>query len=182
MKLPKRLLLVLAAVAALAAPATPAAAAVWKHKGVNVTKHVEIGLAGAEILVHKSSGGAIQCEVAATLTTTGGSTGKITQYSLFGCFGTGAFAKCVPLATESKGLPWTVDVNATDLTITSMRIRRTFVGTCPVSEVDITMNPTVTLPTPTAIYEMEFVAPGTVFDNAGILQVKPPNEDTYGIG
>lgn len=174
----------LAAFCVLSISASPAAAAVWKHNGANLNKFAEIGLSGLEAFGQQGFQGTIDCEVSATLTTTGGSTAKITKYTLFACAGTGDFSQCVPLATEAKGLPWTVDVNASDLTVTNMRIRRTFVKDigCPITETDITWSPTFTLDSTSAIYEMEFFVQGTTFVSAGALWVDSPNGGTYGIG
>lgn len=166
----------------LAFPAL-ASAAVWKHGGSNVSKHIEIGLEGGEAFGLKASKGVMFCEVSATLTTEGGSVGTITKYSLFACFGTDGMASCVPVATEAKGLPWTVDVNASDLTLTNMRIRRTLTGKgCPISEADVTWSPTLTLNGPTAISEIEFLIEGATFLSVAALEVTPPNVGTYGIG
>jgi hypothetical protein len=156
---------------------------VWKDKGVNVTKLISIGLTGGEIFESGTSG--MSCEIVATLTTEGGSTGKITKWETKKCAGGfGTFAKCELASSVSLGLPWTVDVNATDLTFTNMHIRRTFKAGCPTAELDKTVSPTVTLlETPAAISEMEFsgsiAGPYKAF---GSLKVDAPNAGTYGIG
>jgi|ERR1043166_2710677 hypothetical protein len=174
---------ILAAVALTAAFPAMTSASVWKHGNSNVSQLVEIGLDGAESFGVQGIAGAITCEVSATLRTSGGSTGTFTKYSLFACSGSGGLANCVPLATESKGLPWTVDVNAADLTLTKMRIRRTFSGKgCPISETDLTWNPTLVLDTPASIFEMEFFFESALYVSAGLLQVTSPNAGTYGIG
>jgi hypothetical protein len=185
MKIDRRLLLAGLAIAVtmLGVMSTSAAsAAVWKDKGVNVTKLISIGLTGGEIFESGTSG--MSCEIVATITTEGGSTGKITKWETKKCSGGfGEFAKCELLASESKGLPWTVDVNATDLTFTNMHIRRTFKAGCPVTELDKTVSPTVTLLSPTAITEMEFngaiAGPYKAF---GSLKVEAGIAGTYGIG
>jgi hypothetical protein len=180
----RRLFVSTLVVAALAA-AFPAvtSATVWTHGGSPVSKSVELSLDGFESFGVRGITGAITCEVSATLKTSGGSTGTITKYSLFACSGSGGLANCVPLATESKGLPWTVDVNAADLTLTKMRIRRTFSGKgCPISEADVTWNPTLVLDSPASIFEMEFFFETALYVSAGLLQVTPPNAGTYGIG
>jgi hypothetical protein len=185
MKIDRRLLLAGLAIAVtmLGAVSTSAAsAAVWKDKGVNVTKLITIGMTGGEIFESGTSG--MSCEIVATLTTEGGSTGKITKWETKKCSGGfGEFAKCELLASESKGLPWTVDVNAMDLTFTNMHIRRTFKAGCPVAELDKTVSPTVTLLSPTEITEMEFngsiAGPYKAF---GSLKVEAAIAGTYGIG
>lgn len=184
MKIDKRLLLVSMAVAVTmfaAVFASSASAAVWKDKGVNVTKLISIGLTGGEIFEFGTSG--MSCEIVATMTTEGGSTGKVTKWETKKCSGGfGEFAKCELATTESKSLPWTVDVNTTDLTITNMRIRRTFKAGCPVTELDKTTSPTVTLLAPTAITEMEFSGSIAGYKNFGSFTVDAPNSGTYGIG
>lgn len=178
-----RLILILVGAALVVASPAPASAAVWKHGGSNVNKFTEIDFGGAESFGVIGIVGTINCELSGKLTTSGGSTGTITKYTLFACSGTGGLANCVPVAVESKGLPWTVDVNTTDLTLTKMRTRRTFTGKgCPASETDVTWSPTLTLDTPTAIYEMEFFIQSALYASAGVLQLIPPDDGTYGIG
>ena len=185
MKIDRRLLLAGLAIAVTmfaAGSTSSASAAVWKDKGVNVTKLISIGLTGVEIFESGTSG--MSCEIVATLTTEGGATGKITKWETKKCSGGfGEFAKCELATSESKGLPWTVDVNATDLTFTNMHIRRTFKAGCPIAELDKTVSPTVTLLEPAAITEMEFsgsiAGPYKAF---GSLTVEAGIAGTYGIG
>lgn len=185
MKIDRRLLLagMAVAVAMFAAVSTSSAsAAVWKDKGVNVTKLISIGLTGGEVFELGSSG--MSCEIAATMTTEGGSTGKVTKWETKKCSGGfGEFSKCELVSSESKGLPWTVDVNSTDLTITNLRIRRTFNAGCPKTEVDKTLtSSTVTLNTPSAITEMEYSGSISGYKAFGSFTVDSPNSGTYGIG
>ncbi len=184
MNINKRLLLVgvIAAVAVLAVPAL-ASAAVWKHKGANLTKFVEIGLTGGEVF-ETSAGNGMSCELHATLTTEGGSTGKITKFETKKCpTGFGSFAKCELNTAEAKGLPWTVDVNATDLTITGWHIKRTFKAGCGTTEIDKTIGSvTVTLITPTAISEMEFFGETSGYKTLGSFTLDGAANGTYGIG
>jgi hypothetical protein len=185
MRINSRLLLagVIAAVVVLAVP-TLASAAVWKHKGVNLSKFIELGLTGGEIFETGAEDG-MSCELHATLTTEGGSTGKITKFETKKCpVGFGTFAKCELNTAEAKGLPWTVDVNATDLTITGWHTKRTFKGTgCGVSELDKTVGSvTMTLNTPSAITEMEWLASITGYTTGGSFTVDGTNSGTYGIG
>jgi hypothetical protein len=185
MKIDKRLLLAGLAIAVTmfaTVSASSASAAVWKDKGVNVTKLISIGITGGEIFESGTSG--MSCEIVATLTTEGASTGKITKWETKKCSGGfGEFAKCELATSESKGLPWTVDVNETDLTFTNMRIRRTFKAGCPVAELDKTVTSTVTLLSPTEISEMEFT--GSIagpYKAFGSLKVEAGIAGTYGIG
>lgn len=184
MKIYKRLLFagLAVAIAMFAVGAASASAAVWKDKGVNVTKLISIGLTGGEVFESGTSG--MSCEVVATLTTEGGSTGKITKYETKKCSGGfGQLSTCTLKASESKGLPWTVDVNTTDLTITNMHTRRTFSTGCPISELDKTLTSvTVTLESPSAITLMEFSGAITGYKAFGSFTVDAPNSGTYGIG
>jgi hypothetical protein len=178
-----RLALVAAVVACLAlAVPTMASAAVWKHKGVNLAKFVELGLPGGEIF--ETGSGGMSCEVRAVLTTEGGSTGKITKFETKSCpTGFGNMSGCQLNTAEAKGLPWTVHVNATDLTITNMRTRRTFKAGCAVTELDKTIpSVTVTLNTPAAISEMEYSGAIVGYKTVGSLTVEGLNKGTYGIG
>ncbi len=184
MKIDKRLLLAGLAVAITmfsAVSTSSASAAVWKMGGVNVTKFVEIGLTGGE--VSEAGEKRLSCEVHATLTTEGGSTGKITKYETKKCTGSGELAKCELAASESKGLPWTVDVKTTDLVITGWHTRRTFKAGCATTEIDKTVSSvTVTLITPSAITEMEFLGEIAGYKTFGSWTVDAPNSGTYGIG
>jgi hypothetical protein len=100
MKIYKRLLLAgLTLVVASFAMTASASAAVWKMGGVNVTKFIEIGLTGGEVFESGTSG--MSCELHATLTTEGGSTGKITKFETKQCSaGFGELAKCELAASE----------------------------------------------------------------------------------
>jgi hypothetical protein len=187
MSIRKSLAIVVAAVAcfALAFPVL-AQGAVWKHKGVNLAKFIELGLPGGENFETEVSGewSGMNCEVRAVMTTEGGSTAKITKYEIKSCSkGFGKMTSCTVVAKEAKGLPWTVDVNATDLTITNMRVRRTFNVGCPVTELDKTFaSMTVALNTPSAITEMEFSGALAGYKAFGSWKVEGTNSGTYGIG
>lgn len=183
MKLNRQLLLagMVASIMVLAVPAF-ASAAVWKHKGVNLTKFAEIGLSGGELFETSSENG-MSCEVHAVLTTEGGSTAKITKYDTQKCpTGFGTFAKCELVTAEPKGLPWTVKVNTSDLTITNWHTKRTFKN-CATTELDKTITSvTVSLNTPAAISEMEFLGSITGYKVIGSFTVDSPNAGLYGIG
>jgi hypothetical protein len=184
MKGNKRLLLVgaIAAFAAFAVPAT-ASASVWKDGSTNVSKFVEIGLTGAEVF-ETSEGNGMGCEVHATLTTEGGSTGKITKYETKSCsLKFGSFSKCEVSSSEARGLPWTVDVNTSNLTITGWHIKRLFKAGCGTTELNKTVGSvTVTLNTPSSITGMEFLGEITGYKTFGSFTVDAPNSGTYGIG
>ncbi len=179
----KRLLLagVIAAIAILAVPAM-ALASVWKDKGTNVTKFIEINLSGGE-LFEAGEGNGMSCELHATLTTEGGNTGEITKFETKKCpTGFGTFAGCELASATAIGLPWTVDVNASDLTITNLHTQRKF-NKCSTTELNKTVGSvTVTLNTPSAITAVEFVGTITGYKTAGSFTIDSPNSGTYGIG
>jgi hypothetical protein len=184
MKTSKKLLLVgaIAAVTVLAVPAM-ALAAVWKDEGTNIESFVEIGLTGGE-LFETTSGNGMNCGLKATLTTEGGSTGKITTLDVTECpHGFGTFSGCSVTSTTAMGLPWTVDVNATDLTVTGWHVKRVFGAGCPVGELDKTISSmTVKFDVPSAFSVMEFEGVLTNYRTVGSLEVSEANEGTYGIG
>jgi hypothetical protein len=184
MKINVRLLSVALAVAIamFAVTASSASAAVWKMGGVNVTKFIEVGLTGGEVFESGTSG--MSCELHATLTTEGGSTGKITKFETKKCSaGFGELSTCTLKASESKGLPWTVEVGATDLTIKNVHTRRTFSAGCPITELDKTLTSvTMTLDKTTAISSTEFSGAISGYKAFGSFTVDAPNTGTYGIG
>ncbi len=181
MKTRKRLLTAAAlAVLALGVTAAIATAAVWKDGATNVTSAIEIKFTGSEFF-ETTEGNSMQCEEKFTLKTSGGSTGTISAFEVVKstCKGTGTFSSCEVSTAEAKGLPWTVDVNASDLTITNMRIKRVFKAGCTPSEVDKTVNTTVTLTTPAKIETAETLGSTTGYKQFGSFTVATP---TYGIG
>jgi hypothetical protein len=183
MKNHKRMLLacLTVAVAMFAVSASSASAAVWKDKGVNVSKFISIGLTGGENFEFEGANG-MNCEIHATLTTEGGSTGKITAWEIKKCTGFGTYSTCEANVKEAKGLPWTVDVNATDLTITNMKVKRSFKN-CAKGELEKTVaSSTVVLNTPSEITEMEFSGTNETYKQFGSFKVDAPNSGTYGIG
>jgi len=186
MTIDKRLLLTGLAVAAMtfASVATSSAsAAVWKDNGTNVTHFIEIGLSGGEVF-ETTAGNGMSCEIHATLTTEGGSTGTITQFVTNACpTGFGSFSGCAVVTSEALGLPWKVDVNKTDLTITGWHTRRTFNAGCATAELNKTIaSITATLNSPTAITEVEFLGKISGYTTLGSFTVDAPNSGTYGIG
>jgi hypothetical protein len=193
MKSKKRLLLagVIAALVVLAVPAL-ALAAVWKDHGTNVSKFVELTMNGGEVF-ETTEGNGMSCEIHATLTTEGGSTGKITKFEIKKCtasFGSFSTTKCELNTAEGKGLPWTVDVNATDLTVTNWRTKHTFKGaSCKEPELEKTITSmTVTLePSATEISTLAFngkILEGEkqLYKTFGSLTIEGANNGTYGIG
>lgn len=185
MKINMRLLFVgaIAAVAVLAVP-TLASAAVWKHGGSNVKSDISLSLLGGELFETSEKDG-MSCEIKATLTTEGGSTGEITTFDTLKCpVGFGVFEKCELNTSSAVGLPWTVHVNATDLTVTGWRTKRTFKGTgCSVGEQDRNLGSvTLTLDTAAAISDISWLDSITGYTSGGTLTVQGANKGTYGIG
>jgi hypothetical protein len=183
MKFDKRLLLavLVLALGSMATSVSAASAAVWKHGASNLGVHTEIGLTGGEVFESGTSG--MSCEVLATITTSGGSTGTIKKWEVKNCGGGfGELAGCEVAATESKSLPWTLDVNTSDLSVTNMRIRRTFKTGCPIKEIDKTVTMTMTPDVPAAITSFEFTGSTTGYKSFGSFTVNAPNSGTYGIG
>ncbi|MET0558073.1 MAG: hypothetical protein ABW065_05320 [Solirubrobacterales bacterium] len=179
----KRLLVAAAlAVLALAATAAIASASVWKDGGTNVSSAIEIKFAGAEFW-ETSEGNSMQCEEKFTLKTSGGEKAEITAFEIVktGCAKTGTLTGCELSTAEPKGLPWAVDVKTEDLLITSMRLKRTFKAGCSISELDKTINSTVTLSSPTAIEEIETFGETGTYKQYGSFEATT-NKGTYGIG
>ena len=188
----KKRLLTAGVVAVLVVCAVPALAwaAVWKDKGTNVTKAIEFAAVGGELWeVIKKEGevekkGGMSCEVRLTFATSGGTTGEVTKFENIKCptaFGT--FAGCELSSATGKSLPWIVHVNATDLTITNLKIKRTFKAGCPTSELEKTISEaTVTLESTTAIDTMNVEGSATEYTAHSTLKVEGANNGTYGIG
>jgi len=184
MKIDKRLLLAGLAVAiamSASVSTSSASASVWKDHGVNITSLIEIGLSGGELF--ETGSGGMSCEIHATLTTKGGSMGEIVKYKTNGCTGFGNLAGCTVVTSEALGLPWTVDVNTSDLTITGWHVRRTFNPGCAVAEIDKTIaSVTATPDVSTSISEIEFIGETTGYKVFGSFTVDGTNKGTYGIG
>jgi len=183
MKTRKRVLAVAALVVfALAATAAIASASVWKDGAINVSTAIEIKFTGAEFYeTTETNKGSVECEEKFTLKTSGGSTATISPFEITktGCARTGVFASCELTTAEAKGLPWTVDVNKEDLTITNMHIRLIFKAGCAITELDKTFNSTVTLNTPAKIEVAETLGTATNYKQYGSFK---PTAVTYGIG
>lgn len=191
----KRRLLIAGVIAAIAlvVPAL-ALAAEWKDKnGTKVTKLTEFTLNGAEIF-ETTPGNGMDCEIHAKMTTSGGSTASITEFKVKKCegsFGSFKTTKCELNSGEGKGLPWTVDVNETDLTVTNWRIKHTFKGAeCKEPELDKTFSSMTVMLEPN-IKEMSILSFSGVLKNekseqtfrsAGAPEVEGTNNGTYGIG
>lgn len=183
MKTKKRLLTAAAlAVLALGATAAIATAAVWKDGATNVSSSISIQFEGSEFW-EPTEGDSMQCAEKFTLKTSGGSTAEITSFTITktGCATTGALSGCELSTAEAKGLPWTVHANTEDLTITNLRIKRTFKAGCAISELDKTVNSTVTLFSPSAIETIETRGETGEYVQFGSFEATT-NSGTYGIG
>lgn len=187
MRLDKRWLLAgLVAAATVFAVIGPAAAsaAVWKEKGVNVTKPFELGLSGGYSITTTASLGSVQCAVHSTLTSSGGSAASITKFAMTSCTtaGTGLL-KCVVATSEARALPWSVAVNSADFTISNVRLKHTFKAGCPTAEIDVTF-PSVTMtPDVTSAISELFLSGKTLgAEMAAEFTVDSPNKGLFGIG
>lgn len=194
MKGNKRLLIagVIAALVMLAVPALALANAVWKHKGANLSKFVELTMTGGEIF-ETTVGNGMSCEIHATMTTEGGNTAKITKYEIKKCpepIGSFKTTKCELNTATGLGLPWTVHVKTTDLVVTNWRTKHTFKGaSCKEPELDKTIaSMTVNLePSTTEISDLLFDGDITEagvqkYRSFGTLTIQGANNKTYGIG
>ncbi len=172
------------AVLAMAATAAIASASFWKDGSTKVASAIEMKFTGAEFYeTTETNKGSVQCEEKFTLKTSGGSTATIPTLGFeivkTGCAKTGVFTTCELTGAEPRTLPWTVDVNKEDLTITNMHIRLTFKTGCAITELDKTFNSTVTLTTPAKIEVAETLGTATNYKQFGSFK---PTTVTYGIG
>ena len=195
MKDPKKALLAavcaLGAVAVLALPAS-ASAAVWKHEGKNLEKKVELAMTGGEFL--EVSGAAMVCNSTATMTTEGGSTASMSAYNIdkASCFGlAGKLEGCEATATTPTGVPWSVAVNATDLTVKNVKVDYSFNKTCGIQKIEMSISSlTVTPESASAIrlfhwnQETKAQVDGkeTALTYSGSLNLAEKDLETYGIG
>lgn len=182
---------VLVVVVALVGAAS-ALAAVWKHEGKTLTEKVELPLSGGEVIEVGSS--ALLCDSTATLTTEGGSTASMTAFAVEKgtCVGlSGSFKGCEVTAATPKTLPYSVTVNAEDLTMKGFGVTYTFNAGCSVAELE-TSYPEMTLTpeTPSAIKLFHFgqTATGKVdgvatsITDGGAWQLSTADSEKYGIG
>lgn len=193
MKFNRRLLLVgmIAAIAILAVPAMALAASVWKDHGTKVTKLIELTMNGGEVF-ETTAGNGMNCEIHATLTTEGGSTGTITKFEVKKCptgFGSFATTKCELNKAEGKGLPWTVDVKETDLVVTNWRTTHSFKGaSCKEPELEKTITSMTVTVGPNTTEIEEFLFDGKILEGEkqlyrsfGSLTIEGANSGTYEI-
>ena len=167
---------------ALAATAAIASASVWKDGGTNVSSPIKIQFAGAEFW-ELEEGGAMECEEKFTLSTSGGEKAQIVAFEISktGCPTVGSLGGCQLATAKAEGLPWSVDVTGEDLLITGMRLRRTFNAGCSISELDTTVESTVTLWSPSAIEMVETLGKAGSYRQFGSFNATT-NKGTYGIG
>ncbi len=176
------ILLAAMAVLALAGPAA-ASAAVWKDGGTTVTGNFSIGLSGAENFEYTgTSPGGMNCAIHMTMGQTSGAT-KVTAWSQTSCSPFGSMTGCAVQTTEAIGLPWSATVNATNITVSGMHIKRKFKTGCSKTETNMTMTSTKFTPNSTSsITEFETLGEITGFKTYGSVTVDSPNSGTYGIG
>jgi hypothetical protein len=191
----KALLLAVGAIVAVAAMAVPAAASasVWKYEGTPLEKHVELTLTGGEVIEVNEA--VLLCETTATLTTEGGSTGRITAYEIDkgSCAGlAGSLEGCEVTEATATNLPWTVTVNSEDLTVEGLEVDHSFDSECGVESVE-TSFPELTLtpePEASSIRYLRFSQSGTGKVDGkeaelglfGTLQLSEEDSGKYGIG
>ncbi len=184
----KRLLVAVGLAAmALAATAAIASAAVWKDKatGTEVTVETPIEFEGAEFW-ETSAGNTMECPEKFTLKINKAGAAKITAFTITktGCATAGTLSGCELSTAEAKELPWTVSINAEPktLTIKNMRLKRTFKAGCSITELDKTINSTVTLlPEPSKVESIETSGSTGTYKQYGSFKAIT-NSGTYGIG
>jgi hypothetical protein len=191
MKVRKLFLLMAVAVAVLAVPAS-ASAAEFLHEGKPFKEHVEMKLTGGEVI--ETGGGVMLCESNLTITTEGGSSG-VASYEVkpASCTGlAGNLEGCTVSEAKSTGTPWTVDVNAADLTATGFKVDYTFAKGCPVGTIEVSFPELTLVPFEEAssinLFEWSTEGPGKVDGKAAEIgyfgSASFPEEEfgTYGIG
>jgi hypothetical protein len=129
----KKLMLLAAAIAAFAAFAVPASASAAEvlMEGNPLAEEVEESYSGPASFSNENGG--VECEnVTATINFENGTMGNVTAFQGDGCETIGALHAlgCHVAAVVPTNLPWTVDVNATDLTITGVTIDNAFQPGC----------------------------------------------------
>lgn len=177
------LLLGAAAVLSLVGSAT-ASAAVWKDGGKEVTTAFSLGLSGAANYEIEEGAGGIQCTEHLTLSSTGGSNASISALEDTGCKGFGTLAACTVSGTEVFGLSWGVTLGAETETIASMHVKHKFKTGCKVTEINKTLNVTLTPLKNEAggIEGFETFATEGAYRQFGSYEVEGTNKGTYEIG
>jgi hypothetical protein len=171
-----------AAVMALAGSAT-ASAVVWKMGGTEVTTEFSLGLSGASNYEIEESKGGVNCEEHMTLKSTGKSNATISAWENIKCstpFGT--LSKCTITGSEAIGLPWSVTLGTSTLTINSMHVKHTFKSGCVKSEINQTVSVTATPDVQSAITKFELLGTSGTDKIFGSYSVDSPNSGTYGFG
>ena len=181
----------LAVVAGLAVPAS-ATASVWLKEGSPLKEKVELPLTGGEVI--ELSNGAMLCNAAATMTTEGGSSAQITAYNIdkASCVGfSGSLQECKATAVTTSGLPWSVTVNAVDLTAKGIGITYTLNEACAIHKIEVSFaGMTLTPEEPSAIRFFHFKESGTgkvdgkeaSLTFSGLLELPEGDLGKYGIG
>ena len=181
---PKKRLLAVGALATclVAITAAVASGAVWKVNHLNLGSQVSFNVTGGEVF--ETGSGGMSCEVFGTIQAQSGSTGAVQKWEVKNCSGAfGNLAGCQVSATQPTGSPWQLHVESTDIKVTNLRIRRTFKGTCSVSEIEKVVTMTLTpKPELTTVTEYEFHGNNGTYTSFGSFKVDAPNSGTYGIG
>jgi hypothetical protein len=174
---------VLAAMAliALVGSAT-ASAGVWKMGGTEVTTAFSLGLTGgANYEINESKGG-VNCSEHFTLSSTGKSNATISAFENKGCTTFGTLEKCSVQTVEAIGLPWTVTVGTSTLTINNMHMKHKMKTGCATTEIDKTLNVTLTPDVTTAITSLNLLGTSGTYKQFGSYTIDSPNSGTTGIG
>lgn len=177
----RRLLAVLLAamaVFALVGSAT-ASAAVWKDAGVTVSKAFTMNLSGAQNYEVENSAGGVQCSEKMTISFNGVSTTKLESFKNESCTTFGTYKACTVQTVEAIGSPWTVTLNASNLSVASFRVKHTFKAGCAKGEINQLVTLTMTPDNTEKFTTINTLATSGTFKQFGTLTVETP---TYGIG
>lgn len=160
-----------------------ASAMVWKMSGTNVNTFFELPMTGGEKVEFIGAGDGVSCEIKATMTSSGGSAAKVTKWETKSCAGFGSLSSCIVLTSEAKGLPWAVTVESGYVLISGHHVRRTFLAkTCPLTEIDLTLNSVLNPDSLSSIKEFEAFGQTTHWKVFGSMQIGSPATGTTGIG
>ena len=171
-------LLAATATMALVGSAT-ASAAVWKDAGVTVTKAFTMNLSGAQNYEMENSAGGVQCSEKMTISFNGVSTTKLESFKNEGCTTFGTYAACTVQTVEAIGSPWTVTLNASDLSVASFRVKHSFKAGCAKGEINQLVTLTMTPDKTGKFTSVNTFATSGAFKQFGTFTVETP---TYGIG
>jgi hypothetical protein len=177
---------VVAVVLAFAIPAT-AFGSVWTHEGSELSEAVTIEMAAAEVFETAPTGetkNGMICPVHAELELEPESEeGLITAFETetSECEGFGSFAGCEVTTADAPGLSWTIEANASDLTVFNWHTKRAFTGSgCP-GELDKTIEELTLTPDDTeAMKTLSWHSATGEYTTFGTFQIEGAASGTYG--